>query len=446
MSDTVLQIDPFTVSTENCTFRSNGFSLNRGQLGVLYGLSSERLQEFLYLIGGLINQRGITKPAEPGKLVRQKFQIPQDTLTAIKFLGQPLYSYDSLERANHIGFIFENPELFIIGNTVIEEFKYSFAALNKQAPSPHVLERYDLFSKMDLKTESLSGGERHRLNCAAVFELSHDLVIADLTNSNLDMDFTERVVEWFQDLVSLQNRVVFLTGLRAEKFSRISPIKYFMENGCIEAREPDGRFFPSEEQERRELQDELRDRDIGTNTVLEVKGLHLIGVTPPVSFSLKERELLIIKGPNGCGKTTLGKILTRRIRKGIGGTYWPKDIKPIMSLQYPERFFVMNSVRAELPYEDLLDLCGIDPGLRANHPRSLSRAHQKLLSIVMTLKWSEGYAILDEPTSGMDFPAKKNFIEILNRFNDKAIIIITHDRSISFNDLTKDWAEISSIG
>lgn len=446
MLETVLHSDSFSITTENCTFISDGFSLRRGEIGVLYGLSSERIQDFLYLIGGLINQRGITRPAEPGKLVRETFLVPEEQLKTINFLGQPLYSYSSFERASYIGFIFENPELFIIGNTVIEEFKYSFAALRKEAPSPHVLERYNLYRKVDLKTESLSGGERHRLNCAAVFELSQNLVIADFSNSNLDADFTEKVVEWFQDLVILQQRAVFLTGIHAEKFTRVNPVKYFIQDGYIEVREPDGKLFPSEQEERRELQSKFKARDLGTNIVLEVKSLHLIGVTPPVSFQLKERELLVVKGPNGCGKTTLGKILTRRIQKGIGGTFWPKDNKPVMSLQYPERFFVMKSVHKELPNEELLNLCGIDPDLWGNHPRSLSRAQQKLLSIVMSLEWSEGYAILDEPTSGMDFLAKKRFVGILNKFSEKAIIIITHDTAISFEGLTRDWKDITSLG
>lgn len=441
-TDVVLECDPFELTTENHTFRSrDSFTLSRRQIAVFYGLSEERVEEFLYLLGGLYNIRGVTTPAKQGQLVREDFQISTDQLRFVRLLGKPLYEYDNhIERAQHIGFIFENPELFIIGNTVIEEFQYSFRAVKQRPKHLHYLGRYGLEQKAHYQTETLSGGERHRLNCAAVLELSPDLLIADFSNSNLDPEFTLNLIEWLQDIASTGSAVL-LTGLQANNFSRITPTTYGLEDGNLIRKTPSPDYFPEIEAERGVLQGLLETRSQGDSKVLEVTGVCIPGITPPVSFSLKEREILLIRGPNGSGKTSLGKILSGRIR-GYEGRYWHGKHKPAMSLQYPERSFLMNSVEEELNDPELLQICGITAEQKSMHPRRLSRSQQKLLSIAITLKLSAGYAILDEPTAGMDSMAKKRFIHLLNRFKDKAVLVITHDNAISFPTMTKEWSSL----
>jgi energy-coupling factor transport system ATP-binding protein len=445
MTDVILQCDPFNqkIGTEN--FCSNSeFTLSSQQIGILYGLSKEMVDEFLYFIGGLQNIRGLTMPAKTGRLIRQDVQTPTAQLRFIKLFNKPLYEYSNLERAKHISFVFENPDLFIIGNTVSEDFQYSFNAIKKEPPPLIVLEKYGLLRKTEYKTEVLSGGERHRLNCAAVLETVPNLVIADLSNSNLDGDFTDNLIEWLQDF-AWNGGAVFLTGLPEKKFTRILPIPYVLEQGEFVQKRPDLNLFPDSDSEKTTLETLLDNRDIGNKSILEVKSLSLRPRMPIVTFSLKERDILIIQGPNGSGKTTLGKILTKRIRTGIDGTFQHGSSKPIMSLQYPDRFFVMNSVQDELSNEQLLDICGITENEQKMHPRKLPRAQQKLLSLAIALERSEGYAILDEPTSGMDFPAKKKFIGLLNHFKEKAILIITHDASLLFPSRTTKWGEIVRV-
>lgn len=443
MSDVLLECESFNLQTRAGLFSSGGFTLSKGEIAVLHGSSHERVSELLYLISGLYNNRGATAPAKGDSLIREDIQVPSEELSFLKFKGKSLYelSNNGRERASRIGFIFENPELFIIGNTVLEEFRYSFAAVGQPPRPSQFLQRYGFNDRKILyRTEYLSGGEHHRLNCAAVLELEPEVLIADFSNSNLDHDFTDNLVRWLEELASKGTGII-LTGLHANKFS-IPTTSYVLENGNLASKTPDATMFPDSANERTKLSTLLKRRSVGTKQVLNVSALGVPPITTPVSFDLREREIIMLQGPNGSGKTTLGKILTKRIRKGFTGTFWHAENNPVMSLQYPERTFIMRTVAETLPDEALLRLCGIEINQHAVHPRKLPRAQQKLLTIALTLDLSKGYAILDEPTSGMDFFSKQKFISLLNRFEDKAVIIITHDEAILFPEMTKLWKDI----
>lgn len=446
MMRVILQCEPFEQRVGNYLFRSNGFELRGGDVAHIYGLSDSGAEEFLYLIGGLQNLRGATKPAAEGRLTRREHTIPLEDLRFVKLLGQPLYELDPVERATSVGFIFENPDLFLVGSTTLEDFWYTFAAVRKAHPPAQVLERYGLYDKLDRSVEFLSGGERHRLNCASVLELSPRLLIADFSNSNLDKGFLADFVVWAEGLAK-KGSAILMTGLRRNDLTHVAHRQFVLHEGQLLEGEPDPKLFPLLEEEREDLRSLQKSRAVSQRAILRVENVCRPKVTRPVSFELHEREILVIHGPNGCGKSTLGRILAGRVdRKRFSGDFRPSPVakpKPVLSLQYPERSFVSRSVVAECPNKEVLEICGIPQSMRSVHPRSLPRAQQKLLSVGLTLMLSKGFAILDEPTSGMDLTSKRKFVSILNHFSDPAILIFTHDEAISGLGTTKAWRDIS---
>jgi len=434
VSNSILTCERFAVDLGKQVYKGEEFTIAPGQIAHIFALSEFRAQDFLYLIAGLQHSRGLTLPATTNSLRRTDLEVTAEKLDFILLRDKPIYSYTPLERARLVGMVYENPEVAIIGNMVIEDFWYSFAAIDsfdRHLPAA-VLQRYGLYEKLNRPTDVLSGGERHRLNCACALELEPNLLIGDFSASNLDKDFLKDFLLWIKEFINRGNAVL-LTGLSVDElriFGEYTPLR--VQNETIEIGDHDPEFFKSRAEENKILKAYLKDRRKDGQPLVKVNNLHIPGRTQPISFDIAENEILIVEGPNGCGKTTLGHILAGRIhrRNYVGDFEFEEKINPALCLQHPERSFVWLTVERELPHKDLLKICGISEEQWQAHPRKLSRAQQKLLSVAVTLSNSSRFAILDEPTCGMDFPAKLKFVELLNYFRDMTILIFTHDAAL----------------
>ncbi len=428
----LLTCDAFSYEIQDKKYSSSGFCLNKGEIIHLFAESEFSSQDFLFLISGLHTARNLTKPGEDNNLERQPIEINLEELSFIKLEGIELYKIPKKERAQKISFIYENPDIAIFGRTVRDDFFYSFSLINKTPHSTDLI-RYGLYEIIDRKTEVISGGEKHRLICANAFERKPKLIIADFSSSNLDKDFLTAFLKWLNEYVLLGGSAI-LHGLSPEEIKLIGHgVKelYGDKNGIITDSPYDSQIFLPDDIVGKKLKDNLLYRVIGDN-LLDVIDVYVENRTKPISFELKENEIVIIEGNNGCGKTTLGRILTGKIKKYNGKLIKSKKkIRPGISLQFPERSFIHWKIWNELPVNKLLTLCGIDESLWQSHPRNLCRAKQKLLSIACALYYSKSLTILDEPTTGLDYKSKIAFIKLLNSFQNQAIIIFNHDKAIS---------------
>jgi energy-coupling factor transporter ATP-binding protein EcfA2 len=425
----LLTCEAFNFPIQGKTYSSDGFHIDKGEIVHLFSTSEFVAQNFLLLVAGLLKARVLTNPGTSENLERQKVEISNEELSFLKLDNTELYSLLSTERAKNIGFIYENPDIAIFGRTVKDDFFQSFAIINKEPNSVSLIE-YGLYEKIDRQTNVLSGGEKHRLICANAFERKPKLIIGDFSSSNLDKSFLESFLKWLLKYVKDVNGSVLLHGLSHEEldlFTQDIVYLYGESNGNILKKEPPNDLFPRRQEAREIIKSKLALRNIG-NVLHEFTDVYIKEYnTKPISFSLRENEILIIEGNNGCGKTTLGKIITKKIKKFNGSIQPPIKSRAGISLQFPERSFIHWKIWKELPDEQLLELCDISKDKWNSHPRILSRSHQKLLSIACALHYSTGITILDEPTTGVDFHHKIRFIEILNHFSDRAIIIFNHD-------------------
>jgi energy-coupling factor transport system ATP-binding protein len=156
-------------------------------------------------------------------------------------------------------------------------------------------------------------------------------------------------------------------------------------------------------------------------------------------------------GRNGAGKSTLLKsfvglspLTSGSVR--IGG----KDPKNFSSKelirnvayipQEPSDMLVSTSVSAECAqadfdnglaagstlalYQELMDI----PNLSA-HPRDLSEGQRLGLVLSIALGTKPTVIVLDEPTRGLDYSAKRSLIKILRKISEdgSAVILATHD-------------------
>lgn len=166
-----------------------------------------------------------------------------------------------------------------------------------------------------------------------------------------------------------------------------------------------------------------------------------------VNFSVREREIVGLVGANGCGKTTVGKLIAGLYRPSGGSiAIFGKPQKPrklqkqaLFIMQEAEFQFFTNSVLHELQYghtvtpefekrtETLLKSMGMWE-CRSRHPFSLSGGQMQKLTLMTAYLSDKPLVILDEPTAGQDAESLKRCTALIREMRkEKTVLIITHD-------------------
>jgi len=144
-----------------------------------------------------------------------------------------------------------------------------------------------------------------------------------------------------------------------------------------------------------------------------------------ISFQLKQGEFLVILGPNGCGKSTLVKILTGLEKPTAGEVKIPGGIKsigyaPQREILIPWRTILENiklvcDVRGiNVTEEDIIQILdSIELGNFVNaYPMQLSIGMRQKVNVIRALLIARNWLIMDEPFSAVDI----NMRLLLNRF------------------------------
>ena len=192
-----------------------------------------------------------------------------------------------------------------------------------------------------------------------------------------------------------------------------------------------------------------------------------------MNFDAEKNDILLIKGRNGCGKTSLLSLLCGIIPKAIKGIIEGQiliddidiseltlpELSPLISMvfQEPEMQLSFPQVEQELAFgpenlkipaneiskkiEDVSELLGI-PELLKSDIAALSYGQKKLVAIASIFTLSPEIILLDEPADGLSEQSIQNVIKcVLHYKNDKLFIITstTHvfddiaDRIITFS-------------
>jgi len=169
-----------------------------------------------------------------------------------------------------------------------------------------------------------------------------------------------------------------------------------------------------------------------------------------------KNEVLLIKGPNGCGKTSLlsmlGGIIPKMIKAAIGGQILIDDIdisaltlselSPLISMvfQEPELQLSFPQVEHELafgpenltiPVEEIRNrIENISELLRLNHLMkseiaTLSYGQKKLVTIASVFTLSPDIILLDEPEDGLSTNSISNVKKCIQYYKQDKLIIIS---------------------
>lgn len=189
-----------------------------------------------------------------------------------------------------------------------------------------------------------------------------------------------------------------------------------------------------------------------SEVVLEAKKLnHSFGetiVAKDIDFQCRKGEVIALIGPNGTGKSTIGRILAGLLKeksgevvlfgkhcrpKGRLGKVWyiPQDLD---SQLFGEDLLDELTTGAEVSpdrkqaAEEILEALELMPFIK-QHPSTLSGGQKQRLALGVALMHEAPIIVLDEPTSGLDGTNMRNVSRMIRKLAKmgRTIIVITHD-------------------
>lgn len=184
-----------------------------------------------------------------------------------------------------------------------------------------------------------------------------------------------------------------------------------------------------------------------------------------VDLHIEKVDSLVVQGPNGCGKSTLIKVLNGIIFPSEGHYYYKKHEITEKSLkdkkfakwfhqqmgyvfQNADTQLFCGSVEEEIAFgpiqmglsdeevkkrtQDCMKLFGIEK-LRERPPYHLSGGEKRKVSLACILSLNPEVLILDEPLAGLDEKTQDMLTEFLQNFHraGKTLITITHNRQLA---------------
>jgi energy-coupling factor transport system ATP-binding protein len=413
--------------------------------------------------------------------------------------GTSILATPPRERAHAIGFVGQDPVAGFVTDTVEEELAYGMEQLGlaPETMRRRVEETLDLLGVADLRgrdLRTLSGGQQQRVAIGSVLTMHPRLLVLDEPTSALDPTAAEEVLATLTRLVHDLGVSVLLAEHRlervvpfADRIGLVTPdrrlqvgapadvlatspvVPPLVELGRAAGWSPLPLSVREARRRTRGLGERLAAPDeeapASSGTGVAARSLTVVHgrtvAVREVSLALPRGRVTALMGRNGSGKSSLLWALQgsgpRRSGSVLVDVVDPVDLKP------SERRGVVGLVpqqAADLLYLETVDeecaaggpetraiLDALAPGIPGDqHPRDLSEGQRLALALALVLAARPPVVLLDEPTRGLDYRAKRVLAETLRRLavEGRTVVVSTHD--VEFTALAADEVVVLAEG
>ncbi|GHH47346.1 ABC transporter ATP-binding protein [Lentzea cavernae] len=436
-----------------------------GELCLVVGRTGSGKSTFLRAINGLVPH------FSGGTLAGRVLVDGRDTAT-----------HPPRELADVVGFVGQDPVAGFVADNVEDELAYSMESLGLSGDvmRKRVEETLDLLGLAALRNRplaTLSGGQQQRVAIGAALTAHPRVLVLDEPTSALDPGAAEDVLAAVQRLVHDLGMTVVIAEHRLERVAQYADRAFLLPEGRIGgvgeilttapvappvvrlAQVAGWEPVPVSVRDARRLAAPLRARlpepepeaIAKTETVLEARDVVVrygeVHAVRGVSITAGKRERIALMGRNGSGKSSL-LWAVQGSGKRTSGTVTVKDTDPrtlkpaqrrqtvALVPQQPSDLLYLETVAQECAQADtetgrpagtcrtLLDsLASVSQDA---HPRDLSEGQRLALVLAVMLTGAPEVLLLDEPTRGLDYPAKEALAEVLKNL-PTTTVLATHD-------------------
>ena len=402
-----------------------------GETVLLSGVSGEGKSTLLSIINGVI-----------------PFVNSGEFSGSVEIDGKDVTKLKISERSKLIGTVLQNADEQIIYDLVNEEI--AFGCENLNIASEEIDRRIERFTTLmqiekNAKTKTLSGGQKQRLITASTLAMEQKIIILDEPLANLDTHTAHILLKALRNLANSGYAVLIVEH-------RLDVVKNYIDKVM---RIENKQLFTSTN---------INDLNSGIKTIphadgslpgeVLIKGEKLFfaaggrNIIDGLDIEIQAGERIVLLGENGCGKTTLMRMLARLNKPNDGAlsqtitkskkanSKWFSKVGYVY--QNPTYQLFMPTLLSEISFKakseemarKMINAFGLS-GLEQRHPQSLSEGQKRRASIAAVCASEPTVLFLDEPTVGQDYKNLCKTVETVNKINKNlgtAIVTVTHDK------------------
>ncbi len=426
----------FSYDGKTKILENTDFTAEYGEVTLLSGHSGEGKSTLMYIVSGIIPNVNYG-------------ELSGEVLVG----GESIKGRKMGEICRKVGVVLQNADEQIIQKIVEDEI--AFGCENLAFPPKKIQKQIGIvcnLMKLDTKWKcrTLSGGQKQRLITASTLAMGQKIIILDEPLANLDKDGAAMLMGTLRSLAKAGYCIVVIEH-RLDMVLPFVDTVWHIGNRTVKKVENRQEYLM---QQTAKIEDSCH---------IYAEQAPIFSLTN-IKFSVKEREILkdisleipkggrtVFLGENGCGKTTLMRLIARLYKptggaitqyidekfkqKPKGNRAWYKKVGVVY--QNPDYQLFMPTVRQEISFgakseeyaAEIAELFGVKH-LWHRHPQSLSEGQKRRVSIAAVVACAPEVLLLDEPTVGQDYDGLCQMVEILNKLHEQTgntMITITHD-------------------